>query len=57
MLSEQKKLSVEQCKKLLPSGSYTDEQIAEIRDSLYQLATILVGEYLKTKARQVKKVC
>ncbi len=42
-------LSVEQCKKYLPVGKYTDEEIEQMRDNLYQLADILVEEYLKNK--------
>ena len=45
-------LSVEQCKKYLNSGGYTDQQIEEIRERLYQLARMLIEEYLKTKARK-----
>jgi hypothetical protein len=42
-------LSAEDSKKLLPSGSYTAQEIEEIKDSLYQLANILVKSYLKEK--------
>lgn len=40
-------LSVEQCKKYLKDGDYTKQEIEEIRDSLYQLAEILVTEYIE----------
>jgi len=43
-------LSVEQCKKYLPAGKYTDEQIEQMRDSLYQLADILVEDFRRQKA-------
>jgi len=39
-------LSVEQCRKHLPKD-YTDEQIAGVRDNLYQLAKIAIDQYLK----------
>lgn len=42
-------LSVEQCKKYLPSGKYTDEKIEQMRDSLYQLAEILVEDFIKRR--------
>ncbi len=48
-------LSIEQCRRLLPSGRYTDEEVEKIRDSLRQLATVLVDEYLNSKC--VKKDC
>jgi len=40
-------LSVEQCKKYIPAGEYTDEEIEQMRDSLYQLAGILVEDFMK----------
>jgi len=46
-------LSAEQVKKLLPSGHYTDEQIEEIRDSIYQLATIMVNDYVAQKEQKM----
>ena len=39
-------LSVQECKKLLKKFDLPDEQVEEIRDSLYQVATILVNGYL-----------
>ena len=48
-------LSVEQCKKYLNSGVYTDQRIEEIRERLYQLASMLIEEYLKTKANKTGK--
>jgi hypothetical protein len=47
-------LSVEQCKRYIPKGKYTDEQIEQIRDSLYQLTEILVDSYLKNKEKGKK---
>jgi len=42
-------LSVEQCKKFIKNSNYTDQQIEEIRDNLYQLAEILVDDYISKK--------
>lgn len=39
-------LSVNNCKKYL-DDSYTDKEIEEIRDSLYQMVEISVEDYLK----------
>jgi len=44
-------LSVEECKKYLPKDVFTDDQIVEIRDSLYQLAGIAVEDFF------AKKIC
>ena len=57
MLSEYKKLSIEQCKKLLKEKNYTDEQIEEIRDGLYHLASLLVDEYLAKKKNNPLTEC
>jgi hypothetical protein len=40
-------LSVEKCKELLKGREYTAQEVEELRDSLYQLATILVNGYLE----------
>ena len=40
-------LSVEECRKYLKKGCFSDNQIDEIKDGLYQLAGILVAEFLK----------
>jgi hypothetical protein len=40
-------LSVEECRKYLKEADYTQKQIEEMRDSLYQLAELLVTEYVK----------
>jgi hypothetical protein len=40
-------LSVEECKKHFKSSHVDDETVARIRDSLYQAAQVLVGEFLK----------
>lgn len=42
-------LSTEQCKKYLKDCSYTDKEIEEIRNSLYQAAEILTEMYIKDK--------
>lgn len=39
-------LSVEQCKKYLKGYNYTDQEIEQIRDSFYQVADILIENYL-----------
>jgi hypothetical protein len=44
-------LSIEQCKKHLKNCDYTEQQIEEIRDSLHQLASILVEKYLDKKRK------
>ena len=44
-------LSVEECKKLL-GGNYSEEEISKIRDTLYQVANILVQNYLETKEKE-----
>ena len=49
-------LSVEQCKKYLPAGQYTDEEIEQMRDELYQVAEILVEDFIKQKG-EAKKIC
>lgn len=42
-------LSVQECKQHLRKGDFTDEQVEQIRDSLYQLADLFITEYIKTK--------
>lgn len=43
-------LSIEQCRELIPdSDRYTDEQIAEIRKTLYELATLALEVYFQGK--------
>jgi len=42
-------LSVEKCKEFLKGREYTAQEIEEMRDSLYQLATILVDSHIKNK--------
>jgi len=44
-------LSVEKCKEFLKGREYTAQEVEEIRDSLYQLANILVLEYIDTAER------
>lgn len=42
-------ISIEQCKKILNNSNYTDEQIREIRNILYQLGEMLFDEYMRQK--------
>lgn len=49
-------LSVEQCKKYLPAGKYTDEEIERMRDELYQVAEILVDDFIKQSGEAKKFV-
>lgn len=44
-------LSIQECKKRLPSKKFSDEQIEEIREKLYQLANIFIDEYLSIRAK------
>ncbi len=48
-------LSTEQCKKYLKGGNYTDNEIEEIRNSLYQTAEILIEQYVKDKNNDNRK--
>ena len=48
-------LSIEECKKYLHNGNYTDEQVEQIRQSLYQLADLFITEYIKTKKAKTNK--
>jgi hypothetical protein len=40
-------LPIDKCKKLLPSGSYTEEEVEKIRDELNALASLLVKSYIE----------
>jgi hypothetical protein len=42
-------LSVEECRTILGQTELTDEQVAEIRDTLYGFAQTLVEEYLRER--------
>lgn len=42
-------LSIQECKTYLRKGDFTDSQVEQIRDSLYQLADLFIAEYIKTK--------
>jgi hypothetical protein len=42
-------LSIQECKPYLRKGDFTDGQVEQIRDSLYQLADLFIAEYIKTK--------
>jgi len=45
-------LSIEQCKKKIKSNNFTDQEIEEIRDSLYQLADILVTDFINQEINE-----
>lgn len=42
-------LSIQLCKKLLKNDIYTNQQIKEIHDNLYQLAELLISKYILNK--------
>ena len=42
-------LSVEQCKRHIKKGSIKEKELEEHRDSLYQLANILVDQYIEDR--------
>lgn len=43
-------LSIEKCRTLIPdSETYSDEQIEEIRASVYELAGIALDDYMEKK--------
>jgi len=44
-------LSIEECRQILGKPELTDEQIVEIRDSLYCFAHALVDEYLRSREK------
>lgn len=48
-------ISIEQCKKHLKNCDYSDEQIREIRDILYQLGEMLFDEFMKQKKAESNK--
>lgn len=41
-------ISITECRKIL-TGDYSDDEIEQIRDSLYQLANILFDQFQKDK--------
>lgn len=49
-------LSVEKCKKYIIDNSYTDKEIEEIRNSLYQAAELLIDKYTDDKKKHNRKV-
>ena len=55
-------LSIQLCKKLLKNDIYTNQQIKEIHDNLYQLAELLISKYILNKnnkllpTKKVKKM-
>ena len=42
-------LSFQICKKIFKKNTYTDQQIKEIHDNLYQLAELLISKYFLDK--------
>jgi hypothetical protein len=42
-------LSIQLCKEIFKKNTYTDQQMKEIDDSLYQLAELLVENYISNK--------
>jgi len=44
-------LSIEVCRKMLGAGSqkFSDDEIKEIRETLYQVGGVLVKEFIKSK--------
>lgn len=42
-------LSIDECRQILKRPELTDQQVADIRDSLYCFAHALVDEYLRQK--------
>lgn len=48
--------ALEDCKKYLPNTTLTDEEILKLRDSLYELAEIMIEDYYdKKKAGKLGK--
>ncbi len=47
-------LSVEKCKKYLNNSTYTNEEIETIRNSLYQVAELLIGRFIKDRNNKRK---
>ncbi len=45
-------LSIEECRKILGKPELTDEQVAEIRDTLYSFAHAMVDEYLRRRGHK-----
>ncbi len=44
-------LSTTECKKRLGKNNYSEREVEEIRDCLYQLANLLVNDYLTDKEK------
>ncbi len=49
-------ISLEKCKKYLNDNSYTDEELEEIRSSLYQVAELLIDKFTEGKNNENRKV-
>ena len=45
-------LSVEHCEKYFKDSDYEKEEIENIRESLYQFAEILVGDYIERNKKK-----
>lgn len=48
-------LSVEECRTILGLPALSDDEVAEIRDTLYAFAHTLIGEYLRERRGQPLK--
>lgn len=48
-------LSIQQCKRYLKNSQYSEQQIEERRDILYQLANILVDDWIKKQDDAAKQ--
>ena len=46
-------LSPNEARKYLKSGNYTEEELMQILDSIYQLAELLVNQYMTKKQSEV----
>ena len=46
-------LSVDKCRKFLKGREYTAQEIEEIKNSLYQLATVLIDSFIKQKGEKI----
>ena len=42
-------LSVEQCKKFLVENNYENQEVEEIKDCLYQIAELIITDYMELK--------
>jgi hypothetical protein len=49
-------ISLEKCKKYLNGNSYANEEIEEIRSSLYQVAELLIDKFIEGKNYENRKI-